>query len=84
MGYHGLISLTKCNSSQTLNPILPDSNDQAFKFKKIGGLHVETLHLPPEDSVAKERVVASVQSNVQKSSDVPVSNVAANKIANLF
>jgi len=55
MGYHGLISVTKCNSSQCLNPMKPDSNEMAFKYKKVGGLHIETIHLPPEDTVQNER-----------------------------
>ena len=56
MGYHGLLEITKCQSAQSLSPILPDSNNLAFKIKKIGGLQVEILHLPPEDSVAKENL----------------------------
>lgn len=75
MGYHGLVSLTKCQMSQGLNPSLPDSNDLAFKFKKVGGLAVETLHLPPEGSVAMERINTN-------SSSAP--NVKPDKIANLF
>lgn len=56
MGYHGLLSLTKVNMSQNLNPTLPDSNDMVFKFNKIGGLQIERLHLPPEGSVAAEKM----------------------------
>lgn len=55
MGYHGLIHVTKCNSALCLNPAKPPSNEMAFKFKKIGGLQIDTIHLPPEDTVQDER-----------------------------
>jgi len=55
MGYHGLIHVTKCNNSMCLNPAKPPSNEMAFKFKKIGGLQIDTIHLPPEESVETER-----------------------------
>ena len=56
MGYHGLIKLTKCNSSHCLNPYLPESNEMVFKYQKVGGLKIEVLHLPPEDSIVKDKI----------------------------
>ena len=73
MGYHGLIHVTKCNNSMCLNPAKPPSNEMAFKFKKIGGLQIDTIHLPPEESVETERNEKLQQ--ILKSSNKSVSDM---------